>query len=577
VKSPRVYLAVLAAAVILIGATQLGRPGYSVDEEFTIFAVRGIQAHGLPLLPSGLLYDRGIAYSYASWAATFLPGDDLVAARLLSLISVAAALLVTFFTLARVYESEQAALLATAMAATSVPFWTAATTARFYGPFLLAYLAALYFCQRRSWIGIFAAALLARWTHELGFTLLAIPAIALLIARREHRRRWMSAGFAMAAGLALAQLSIFALHYAAPASGDTMIRRFFLWQVLNLFATPPDRQFAIPLVVMVMGWLVAPRQARFITMVALCVSAAILGISLGQAYRASGFAGMQFAAILLEGSRYPLDMFRHLVGASPLLVAFALAALYLRSLHALHFLWVGWVLWFGVIESGITTNYALLPITFMLAAVTVELYGFSQKAAWKPMLIAILLSIAVTQWRDPGVLARSRPTILVSGIEEVRATLQPSDLVACTDELACLLLVGRNDAWLALDDYVRERFVVSKADHSLVGVYGGAPAVFRPADLFSTPHSRLPTPDRVVIVDVFKEYPVGNSRTWLPRALAVDGLEARILLETPQARVVQVSAPVRNARRHSAPGTRHKARGTRHEAPGTRHQARGTI
>ena len=32
-----------------------------------------------------------------------------------------------------------------------------------------------------------------------------------------------------------------------------MVRRFFLWQVLNLFERPGDRQFAIPLVVMVLG------------------------------------------------------------------------------------------------------------------------------------------------------------------------------------------------------------------------------------------------------------------------------------------------------------------------------------
>jgi hypothetical protein len=71
----RVVIA-LAAVVVAAGALSLGRPGYSPDEEFTVFAVRGIGAHGLPLLPSGLLYDRGLAYSYTSWAAAELAGSS---------------------------------------------------------------------------------------------------------------------------------------------------------------------------------------------------------------------------------------------------------------------------------------------------------------------------------------------------------------------------------------------------------------------------------------------------------------------------------------------------------------------
>ena len=59
-------------------------------------------------------------------------------------------------------------------------------------------------------------------------------------------------------------------------------------------------------------------------------------------------------------------------------------------------------------------------------------------------------------------LEAARPTIDVNGIEKIRSSLQPGDRVVCTDELACLMLVGRIDAWLALDDYVRERFVIRR-------------------------------------------------------------------------------------------------------------------
>ena len=84
-------IGLLVVAVIAVGALQLTRPGYSVDEEFTVFAVRGIQQHGLPILPSGLLYDRGIAYSYVSWLAEAITGSELPAFRAIGLIAAALA------------------------------------------------------------------------------------------------------------------------------------------------------------------------------------------------------------------------------------------------------------------------------------------------------------------------------------------------------------------------------------------------------------------------------------------------------------------------------------------------------
>jgi hypothetical protein len=44
-----------------------------------------------------------------------------------------------------------------------------------------------------------------------------------------------------------------------------------------------------------------------------------------------------------------------------------------------------------------------------------------------------------------------------------------------------------------------------------------------------------------VIVDMFKDYPIGSSRFWLPKAIEQDGLQVIPLLETPQLRILQVS------------------------------------
>ena len=113
---------------------------------------------------------------------------------------------------------------------------------------------------------------MSRWTHELAFTLVAIPLLGLILDKTEERIA-VAAGMAIAGGLLVAQVVVFALHYAVPSNGDTMIRRFFVWQVVNLFERPPDNQFGIAVVVMVVGWLVAPRRAALISVIALCVVA----------------------------------------------------------------------------------------------------------------------------------------------------------------------------------------------------------------------------------------------------------------------------------------------------------------
>ena len=55
-------------------------------------------------------------------------------------------------------------------------------------------------------------------------------------------------------------------------------------------------------------------------------------------------------------------------------------------------------------------------------------------------------------------------------------------------------------------------------------------------------------PDRTIVIDIFKDYPIGNSRAWLPKAIEEDGLRVTPLLETPQVRVLQVSPAERQAR-----------------------------
>jgi hypothetical protein len=504
-------------------------------------AVRGIAEHGLPILPSGLLYDRGILYSYVSWLAHVITGSELPAYRAVSFICAVAALWLVYKLVSRIHHA-QTGLIAAALVATAVPWWATATSARFYAPFFALYLAMLLSFSSVYWLLVLA--FLSRLTHELAFTLAVIPVICWIVDR-DNRRAWLRASIAIVAGLLLGQALLLSLHWLSPSSGDTMVRRFFLWQVLNLFERPGERQFAIPIVVMAIAWLVAPKRAALISVMALSIFAAIVAFSIAQASNTAPLSLALVTGMLAAGSRYPLDMFWHLVRYIPIAIAAAVMLFAYRARHqwpashrAMHALWLGWVLWFGVIESGITTNYLLLPIAFLLIAVAVDAMSIRlpRLAIW-----LLLVIVAIDQWRSTT-LEAARPTIVAAGIEEIRNGLQPNDRVVCTDELGCLMLVGRIDRWLALDAYVRERFIVRRGDGPATGVYTGVPAAFRPSEVFAA-NADGTRPDRVVIVDIFKDYPIGNSRSWLPKAIEEDGVRVTPLLETAQLRVLEVSLP----------------------------------
>jgi len=598
----------LTAVILAAGAFQLARAGYSVDEEFTVFAVRGIQAHGLPLLPSGLLYDRGLAFSYAGWLASAVTGSELPAFRALSLLCAIVSVFLTF-RIVRRHTTERAAWLAALLVSASLPFWATATSGRFYAPFMASYLGVLFLLNgpptpartfRASFgevsperpsaakadtirtLGTLAfLSAISRLTHELAFTLAAVPALCLLLDERPQRRRWLIAATSVVAGLILAQALLFVLHYLAPSSGETMVRRFFLWQVLNLFEVPGVRQYGAILTAMVAGWLLLPKRAGLITILGLSGTAMVLSFSLARASNLGPLSLGLVRSVLWDGAQYPLDMFLHIAQANPVTTALALGGLVARLAGAggewrlpergVHLAWIGWAVWFGVIDSGITINYLLLPVSLMLAAVAIDMDAIVSHALptasstacppkrlprrWGrrfafPVIALLVVGVGIDQWRGPGSVGErldaARPTITIEGIDEVRAGLLPTDRIACTDELACILLVGRIDRWLAVDDFVRERFLVTRPDGTATGVYTGAPAVFRPGDLF-TPNADGSLPDRVLIVDVFKEYPIGNSRSWVPRAIELDGLQVVPLLETPHGRVLQISPQERHA------------------------------
>lgn len=596
-------LAVAAGLVLVAVWPDLMRPGYSPDEEFTLFAVRGIEAHGLPLLPSGLLYDRGLGYSYASWLAGLAAGQSLPVFRMVSVLASALALWVLFRELRHVASAAWAALAVAAVAA-SVPFWVSATTARFYAPFLLCYLVALALLARpalstRGALALAAVAIGARWTHELAFTLVAVPIVTGVVAASGRRIEWLRRAAWLVAGLVVGQLALFAVHALAPAgNGDVMVRRFFLWQVLNLFERPPlDLPGLLPAAALA-GVVVAsglaflrarqhPWSGALVFAGGLAAALGQLGVApavalamlpvatprLRRAFAGTGLAvlggatvfwmtalvaaGLAPAAawtrLLDSGFAYPLDMFEHLLRESPLLTGAALASLLARAAgtggpwrpveRAVHGLWIGWVLWFGVIESGITARYLLLPVTFMLAALAVDAGAFAAARVGRarPLLaafgVATLGFVTAESWLlgsgGPPALS-ARPTLVSTA---AAAGVEPTDLVAGTDELACLVTAGRIDAWLVLDEFFRERFVVMRGGQA-TGTYTGAPAVSALLPLLERAEREG---RRLVVVDAVKDVPgFGSSVDLVPRQLARENLRGEVLTPPGRVRLVRI-------------------------------------
>jgi hypothetical protein len=494
--------------------------------------------------------------------------------------------------------------VAVVLAGTSLPFWVSATTARFYAPFLLGYLLVLAGLSRLSlsWTGMAAlagAAAITRWTHELAFTLLAVPALIAVASPAGRRRPWIVRSIAVAAGLAAGQFVLLAVHAAAPpANGDVMVRRFLVWQIVNLFERPPlDLPALLPIasaagitvslglaalrargdlpaagllagggIAAALGQLalapaavlaalpVMPAPARRLAPTALGVLGAGAAFWVQALITAGEPAGAAITLVASRGFVYPLDMFTHLLRETPLLVTATLACLLARVAglggawpapqRTLHALWIGWVLWFGMIESGITARYLLLPVTFMLCALAVDASAVFAATARpvRPVVGALMVLIAaiVTLESWAGVPTRTaraeaaRPTLV---LDPLRVEIQAGDLVAGGDELATLAAAGRIDAWLALDEFFRERFVVMRQTRP-TGTYTGAPAAFDLTPLLERADREA---RRLVVVDVLKDMPgFGSTAALMPRQLAREDLRGEVMAEVPGARLIHV-------------------------------------
>jgi hypothetical protein len=202
-------------------STQIDRPGYLLDEEITAAVVPSISQHIVPRLPSGLLYARGLPYTYVAWLAGRGFGDTLTTYRWLSFLFGLAAIAVVYWAgcvVSGPLAGGAAALILSSMNA----FVASAAFARPY-TFLVAALALTLGLFVRSarrglshWpflIGLTACRLL----HEFGTALVFLPLIHALVlnrndaARRDHLRLFW---WALAIGLGLELLLFWVVNHS---------------------------------------------------------------------------------------------------------------------------------------------------------------------------------------------------------------------------------------------------------------------------------------------------------------------------------------------------------------------------
>ena len=215
----------LALGLLLFAASfSVGRHGFSPDEEITALVVRGIAETGAPVLPSGVLYLRGLPYSYAAWLGGALFGHELVVYRATSL-AFALLAVVLIFLVTRSVSTTAAGVVAALLFAGSPFLPSAAVFARFYAAFVAAALFAVWLLVRPraadapAWLFLPALAV-CRSLHEFAFVVALFPGcLALCGSQDDPSRRRFLVLFAQSIGLLLAmQIGLMAVEESRSAT-----------------------------------------------------------------------------------------------------------------------------------------------------------------------------------------------------------------------------------------------------------------------------------------------------------------------------------------------------------------------
>ncbi|MCC6177093.1 MAG: glycosyltransferase family 39 protein [Chloroflexi bacterium] len=189
----------------------------SIDEARLALAGRGILEHGVPVMPTGWLYTRGLLPAYLVAASFATLGQTDLAARLPSVLAGTLLVPVMYFT-GRLLAGRAGGLFAALAVAAYPPLVTWSREAWFYALYVLLCMAALFFILRaqrsqhphdRILAGLLAG--LTLFAHELGVFLvvpLAAQAALRLWQGRREPKGWRASLTALAIFTAMAALAL---------------------------------------------------------------------------------------------------------------------------------------------------------------------------------------------------------------------------------------------------------------------------------------------------------------------------------------------------------------------------------
>lgn len=195
-KSKAVFWLVLMSSAFFLRIPNLGHLGLWGDEGFTAIAVAAILEHGYPLLPSGGIYPRALAFSYLEAFSAKIFGLNEFALRFPNTIYGLAGIWMTYILGKSLYGTRVGYLAAILM---TFSIWeiTFSRYARMYVFFQFFYLVSIYFFYR----GFIKGERFYRWLtaplwmltitiHQLGLSLAPLLMVPFFIKGYSHVRKW---------------------------------------------------------------------------------------------------------------------------------------------------------------------------------------------------------------------------------------------------------------------------------------------------------------------------------------------------------------------------------------------------
>jgi 4-amino-4-deoxy-L-arabinose transferase-like glycosyltransferase len=468
-----VALTLLAAALRLAG---LGGPDgqLNIDEARLALAAKGVTETGLPMLPSGRIYTRGLLEAYLIGGSFALFGRSDLTAWLPSVAAGVLLVPVTFL-LGRAMGGGAAGLAAAAFVALASPLIDWSRVAWLPSPFLLLLTTTIFcwyrgFVQRQGrWQVIGAAAfVLALLAYE--FAVLALAGLGLYLGLRlvRGRRNWYRGWpTLLALGIVLAGLGLF-------ATLTLMLRT-------GTLAGPLGEA----------EWWFSPNLASF--------------------------GGAQFYTQTLLADYVPLIV-AALAGFLPLLRLHPRGATYLGCMTLIAFGVPSFI-----IQVKFSERYALpvLPLLAVLAAsgmvalarLAARHEPHARLRAALPWL-ALLVVFGPALWGDasatPRRLGRVPPD--ETWVQAVhKQGLRPDDLIVTDQPSKLHYYLGRADYYVRQRDY--ERYVYRAPDGAIRQIYTEAELVQKPGDFERTVESA--NPGRAVWL-------LGRKPTLLAQLAAID-------------------------------------------------------